>query len=680
MNTKSRYEELKAEINQHNYRYHVLDAPIVSDAEYDKLLNELKQIEAAHPDWVTPDSPTQRAGAKAADRFDKVPHPAPILSLANAFGSDDARAWFERVKKIDERVEKAKFVVEPKIDGLSVVLHYRDGLFVQGATRGDGEVGEDITLNLRTVRSIPLRIPVDEKGPKPPRNFVVRGEAFIPIKEFDELNKRLEEAGEKTYLNPRNTAAGSLRQLDPSLTASRPLTLLVYQVVAFDGGKVPTSQWEILEYLRALGFPVTDVAKRFDDIESAIAYTETWKDGRDNLPYEADGMVIKIDDLNLAAELGFVGKDPRGAIAYKFPAREVTTKLLNIEVEVGRTGVLTPKAVLEAVEINGVVVRNATLHNFDFIAEKDIRIGDRVLVKRAGEVIPYIIGPVTDARTGSEKRYAPPKKCPACGQAVEHFEGEVAWFCVNAACPAQLQRNIEHFVSRGAMDINGLGSKIVEKLIDSGAIKDVADIYTLTRESILDAVTKKDRKTEKEPPGKIADNLLAAIAESKNQSLPRVITALGIRGVGEVSARDLATHFGNLDALSKASVDDLQEIEGVGPNIAEAIVDWFARPVNKNLLKKLKTVGLWPIEQGKNERGEGKLSGLTFVVTGTLPTFSRDGVKEFIESNGGKVTDSVSKKTSYLVLGEEPGSKFEKAKSLGVKIIGEEELKKLVAK
>ena len=680
MNTKSRYEELKAEINQHNYRYHVLDAPIVSDAEYDKLLNELKQIEAAHPDWVTPDSPTQRAGAKAADRFDKVPHPAPILSLANAFGSDDARAWFERVKKIDERVEKAKFVVEPKIDGLSVVLHYRDGLFVQGATRGDGEVGEDITLNLRTVRSIPLRIPVDEKGPKPPRNFVVRGEAFIPIKEFDELNKRLEEAGEKTYLNPRNTAAGSLRQLDPSLTASRPLTLLVYQVVAFDGGKVPTSQWEILEYLRALGFPVTDVAKRFDDIESAIAYTETWKDGRDNLPYEADGMVIKIDDLNLAAELGFVGKDPRGAIAYKFPAREVTTKLLNIEVEVGRTGVLTPKAVLEAVEINGVVVRNATLHKFDFIAEKDIRIGDRVLVKRAGEVIPYIIGPVTDARTGSEKRYAPPKKCPACGQAVEHFEGEVAWFCVNAACPAQLQRNIEHFVSRGAMDINGLGSKIVEKLIDSGAVKDVADIYTLTRESILDAVTKKDRKTEKEPPGKIADNLLAAIAESKNQSLPRVITALGIRGVGEVSARDLATHFGNLDALSKASVDDLQEIEGVGPNIAEAIVDWFARPVNKNLLKKLKTVGLWPIEQGKKEKGEGKLSGLTFVVTGTLPTLTRDGVKEFIESNGGKVTDSVSKKTSYLVLGEEPGSKFEKAKSLGVKIIGEEELKKLVAK
>ena len=694
---RSRYEELKSQIGFHNYRYHVLDAPIVSDAEYDKLLNELKQIEAAHPDWVSPDSPTQRAGAKAADRFDKVRHPAPILSLANAFGGDDARAWFERVRKLDERVASAKFVVEPKIDGLSVVLHYRDGIFVQGATRGDGEVGEDITSNLRAVRSIPLKIPVSRESgignrelekrfpnieSRLPKYLVVRGEAFIPIKEFDELNKRLEEAGEKTYLNPRNTAAGSLRQLDPALTASRPLTLLVYQIIYSEGGKVPTSQWKLLEYLKALGFPVTDVAKRFNNFESAIAYTETWKDGRDKLPYEADGMVIKIDDLNLAAELGFVGKDPRGAIAFKFPAREVTTKLSNIEVEVGRTGVLTPKAVLEAVEINGVIVRNATLHNFDFIAEKDIRIGDRVLVKRAGEVIPYVIGPVVDVRTGKEKKYKPPSTCPACGQAVEHFEGEVAWFCVNAACPAQLQRNIEHFVSRGSMDINGLGFKIVEKLIDSGAIKDVADIYTLTRESILDAVTKKDRKTEKEPPGKIADNLLSAIADSKNQSLPRLITALGIRGVGEVSARDLAGHFGNLDALSKASVDDLQQIEGVGPNIAEAIVDWFARPANKNLLKKLKNVDLWPkVDVGaKGLSPQGALTGLTFVVTGTLPTLTRDGVKEFIESNGGKVTDSVSKKTSYLVLGEEPGSKFEKAKSLGVKIIGEEELRKLVGK
>jgi DNA ligase (NAD+) len=684
---RSHYKELKTEINQHNYRYHVLDAPVISDAEYDKLMNALKRIESEHADWVTPDSPTQRAGAKAADRFEKVRHPAPILSLANAFGADDARAWFERVKKLDERVASAKFVVEPKIDGLSVVLHYRDGVFVQGATRGDGEVGEDITANLRTVKSIPLHIPVDNQGPKPPRYLVVRGEAFIPVKEFEELNQRLEEAGEKTYLNPRNTAAGSLRQLDSALTASRPLTLLVYQIVYSDpgsaqglGGRVPTSQWELLEYLKSLGFPITDVAKRFDDIESAIAYTETWNTRRDELTYEADGMVIKIDDLNLAAELGFVGKDPRGATAFKFPAREVTTKLLDIRVSVGRTGVLIPNAVLEPVEINGVIVERATLHNFDYIAEKDIRVGDRVLVKRAGEVIPYVIGPVVDVRTGKERKYKPPQVCPVCEQPVEHFEGEVAWYCVNAACPAQLQRNIEHFVSRGSMDINGLGFKIVEKLIDTGSIKDVADIYTLTRESILEAVTKKDRKTEREPPGKIADNLLAAIAESKNQSLPRLITALGMHGVGEVSARDLASHFGNLDALSKASVDDLQQIEGIGPNIAEAIVDWFKRPANQKILKKLKAVGLWPIEQGKKEKGEGKLSGLTFVVTGTLPTFSRDGVKEFIESNGGKVTDSVSKKTSYLVLGAEPGSKFEKAKSLGVKIIDEDGLRKWVGK
>ena len=433
----------------------------------------------------------------------------------------------------------------------------------------------------------------------------------------------------------------------------------------------------MLQYLKSLGFPITDVAKRFDDIGSAIAYTETWNTRRDELTYEADGMVIKIDDLNLAAELGIVGKDPRGATAFKFPAREVTTKLLDIRVSVGRTGVLIPNAVLEPVEINGVIVERATLHNFDYIAEKDIRVGDRVLVKRAGEVIPYVIGPVVEVRTGKERKYKPPQVCPVCEQPVEHFEGEVAWYCVNAACPAQLQRNIEHFVSRGSMDINGLGEKIVEKLIETGAIKDVADIYTLTCELILEAVTKKDRKAEKEPPGKIADNLLAAIAELKNQSLPRLITALGMRGVGEVSARDLASHFGNLDALSKATVDDLQQIEGIGPNIAEAIVDWFARPANQKIFKKLKAVGLWPVVRTAERVEAGALAGLTFVVTGTLPTFSRDGVKEFIESNGGKVTDSVSKKTSYLVLGAEPGSKFEKAKSLGVKIIDEGELRKL---
>jgi DNA ligase (NAD+) len=683
MVTKSRYEQLKQEINFHNYRYHVLDDPVISDVEYDRLVVELRNIETEHPNWVTADSPSQRAGAIPSDKFEKVRHPRPILSLANAFGADDARAWFERIRKLDDRVEKAKFTVEPKIDGLSVVLHYRNGLFIQGATRGDGEIGEDITLNLRTVKAIPLKIPVQASTAKPPAYLVVRGEIFMHTQDFEALNQRLEEAGEKTYLNPRNTAAGSLRQLDPSITASRPLTLLLYQIIYSEGGQVPTSQWEILTYLKALGFPVTDVARRFDDIESAISYTETWDKRRDELEYEADGMVIKLDELSLAEELGTVGKDPRGAIAFKFPAREVTTSLNDIGVAVGRTGVLTPYAILEPVEVGGVVVERATLHNFDYIAEKDIRPGDRVLVKRAGEVIPYVIGPVTDVRTGKERPYKPPKTCPACGQPVEHFEGEVAWYCVNAACPAQLVRNVEHFVSKGAMDINGMGIKIVEKLIETGAIKDVADIYSLNREDILEAVTKKDRKTDKEPPGKIAENLLDAIEVSKGQPLSRLITALGMRGVGEVSARDLAVHFSTLDNLAKATVDDLQEVEGVGPNIAEAIVDWFCRERNRKVLAKLKKAAVWPVG-GQSAMGSEQLSdalaGMTFVITGTLPTFSRDQAKEFIESHGGKVTDSVSKKTSYLLLGESPGSKLEKAITLGVPILEESDLEKLIGK
>ena len=603
----SQYEELKAQVNAHNYRYHVQDAPIISDLEYDRLLNELKRIEADHPDWITSDSPTQRAGARPADRFEKIRHPASILSLANAFGADDARAWLERVKKIDDRVEKAKFVVEPKIDGLSVVLHYRDGLFVQGATRGDGEIGEDITSNLRTIRAIPLRIPVNSGQSSVisvPKYLVVRGEAFIPNKDFDELNRKLEEAGEKTYLNPRNTAAGSLRQLDPQLTASRPLTLLVYQIVYSEGGKVPTSQWEILEYLKALGFPVTDVAKRFDDLNSAIAYTETWNEGRDKLSYEADGMVIKIDDLNLAADLGFTGKDPRGAIAFKFPAREVTTTLNDIGVAVGRTGVLTPYAMLEPVEIGGVVVERATLHNFDFIAEKDIRVGDRVLIKRAGEVIPYVIGPVVDARSGKEKTYKPPTKCPACGQAVEHFEGEVAWYCVNAACPAQLLRNIEHFVSRGAMDIEGLGTELVKILVESNLVGDVADLFTLTIKdlSVINEELNRRRREKNPPkspvktsakkaPDKRPEKLFNAISEAKNQPLSRLIIGLGIHGVGEVMAGDLSRTFGDLSALSKASVDELRQIEGVGPNIAR-IHRGLVRPACKSeVIKETQSCG-----------------------------------------------------------------------------------------
>ncbi|HQP07450.1 MAG TPA: NAD-dependent DNA ligase LigA [Anaerolineaceae bacterium] len=652
--------KLKEQIHFHNYRYHVLDAPIISDAEYDKMTIRLREIEAQHPEWVTPDSPSRRMTGQVADKFTKVQHPGAILSLANAFNVEDVRTWYERILKLDSRVVNSGFVLEPKIDGLSVVLHYWDGAFILGATRGDGEIGEDITANLRTVKAVPLRIPVGDEGGTAPAYLAVRGEAFINIKDFETLNQRLEEAGEKTYLNPRNTAAGSLRQLDPAITARRPLTLLVYQMVAIEGAASPVTQWELLANLRRLGFPVTPDAELYPDLESMMKACERWLQERDRFPFEVDGVVIKLNDLRLAEELGVAGKDPRGAIALKFPAREVTTKLLNIGVNVGRTGVLTPYAMLEPVEVGGVVVKQATLHNFDYIAEKDIRIGDRVLLKRAGDVIPYVIGPVVDARSGSELAFTPPKICPACGQEVEHYEGEVAWYCVNAACPAQLIRNLEHFVSRGAMDIVGLGIKIVEQLVEAGLVHDVADIYRLKKDDLL--------KLEGFA-GKKAENLLDAIAASRTRPLARLITALGIRGVGEVMAADLAVAYQDMDHLGKATPLELQMINGVGPNIAMAIVDWFSRPANQTILQKLKQSGVWPVNPAPASAAEGKLSGLTFVVTGTLPDFSRDGIKEWIQARGGKVTDSVSKNTSYLVAGESAGSKLDRARTLGIPIL-----------
>jgi DNA ligase (NAD+) len=681
-----RIETLRREINFHDYRYHVLDDPLISDAEYDQLMLDLRQLETEHPELVTPDSPTQRAGAAPLAKFTKVHHPAPILSLASAFDANGVRAWYERISRLDGRVRSAEFVVEPKIDGLTIVLHYQQGRFVQGATRGNGEIGEEITANLRTIRALPLMLPASPNGPRPPASLVVRGEAFMTIQDFKKLHQRLEEAGEKTYLNPRNTAAGSLRQLDPSLTASRPLTLYIYSIVAGEGagastgigvapeeeqpGPLPASQWETIEYLRSLGFPVPE-AKRVNSLEEAILAAEDLAARRDDLHYEADGAVIKINDLALAAELGFVGRDPRGAVAYKFPAREVTTQLHEIRANVGRTGVLTPYAVLEPVNIGGVIVRQATLHNFDYIKEKDIRPGDRVLVKRAGDVIPYVIGPVHAARTGEEQPYVPPEVCPACGQAVENLPGEVAWYCVNVACPAQLVRNLEHFVSRGAMDIVGLGIRIVELLVSVGLVKDVADLYYLEKEQLLELEGFAEKK---------AENLIASIDDSRKRPLSRLINALGIRGVGEVMASDLARHYPDLDALTNTTFQELQQIPGVGPNIAQAIVDWFARPANRQVLEKLRTAGVWP-QVEKPARGEAApqpFSGLTFVVTGALEGFTREEVREFIQSLGGKVSDSVSKKTSYVVAGESPGSKLDKARTLGVAVIDEQGLRDLV--
>jgi DNA ligase (NAD+) len=665
---KRKLEGLKREINFHNYRYYVLNDPVISDYEYDQLMLELRNIEASHPEWITADSPSQRAGGTPAEGFVKVNHPTSILSLANAFDANDVRAWYKRILKLDERVSQASYVVEPKFDGLTVVLHYQDGEFVLGATRGDGEVGEDITQNLRTVKSIPLSIPLTSDGPQPPSYIVVRGEVFITKSDFERLNARLEQAGEKTYLNPRNTAAGSLRQLDPKLTASRPLRLFTYSIVLSDGF-VPKTQWETLKYLRDLGFPVTHYVEFCQDLEEAIAVCESWVDKRDNLPFEIDGMVIKINDLEIAADLGVVGKDPRGAIAFKFPAQEVTTKLIDIGVNVGRTGVLTPYAVLEPVNIGGVIVKQATLHNYDYIMDKDIRIGDRVRVKRAGDVIPYIIGPIIAARTGEEKPHKPPDVCPVCHEPVEIVPGEVAVYCVNSACPAQLIRNIEHFVSRGAMDIVGMGIKIVEQLVQAGLIHDVADLYYLTKEDLMNLEGFADKK---------ADNILAAIENSKKQPLSRLINALGIRGVGEVMAADLARNFYDLDELAHTSRDELEQIEGVGPNIAQAIVDWFQRPANQKVIDKLKEAGVWPQGEELNLVSvldiQQNLSGLTFVITGTLPSMTRNQAKEYIQSRGGKVTTSISKKTNYLIVGTDPGSKYTKAQELGIPIIDESEL------
>ena len=669
MDTSSERDELKKlqnELNYHNYRYHVLDDPIISDYEYDKLMKRLHDLESKYPDLITPESPTQRSGAKPFDKFQKVIHPAPILSLANAFNKQDLAAWYDRIRKIDPRVETSGFVMEPKIDGLTVVLHYENGIFVQGATRGDGIEGEDVTANLRTIRSLPLKIPVTQTDVKIPARLVVRGEVFIRIKDFLDLNQKLVEAGEKTYQNPRNTAAGSLRQLDPAITRGRPLNLLTYAIVD-SSEPTPQSQWETLNFLRAAGFPVSELSTYKKNFTEVLSDVDDWMAKRDSIPFEVDGVVIKLNDLSVAASLGFVGKDPRSAIALKYPAREVSTILRDIGVNVGRTGVLTPFAILEPVELGGVTVKQATLHNFDFIAEKDIRINDRVLIKRAGDVIPYVIGPITGARTGNEIEFKVPTVCPSCGQKVENLPGEVAYYCVNASCPAQLVRNIEHFVSRGAMDIEGLGIKIVEQLVESGLVKDVADLYLLTKDDLL--------KLEGFG-GKKAENLLSSIQLSRTQPLNRFITALGIRGVGEVAANELANNFKNLDNLMSASLDDLQQINGIGPNIALSIRDWFERSANQELLIKFRQIGIWP--QMLPIKASGKLAGLTIVITGTLPTLSREVAKSIIEKNGGKVTDNVSKNTNYLLLGDNPGSKFEKARQLNIPVIGEKELLDLI--
>jgi len=671
-----RVEQLRRLINYHNYRYYVLAQPEISDEEYDLLFRELQQLEQQYPELITPDSPTQRVGAPPAEGFAKVQHPKPMLSLGNVTSPEELWAWRERVMKLLPEGTQVSYVVEPKIDGLTVVLHYENGIFTLGATRGDGYVGEDITNNLRTIRSLPLHIPLTPDGPPAPTRLVVRGEAYISKKEFERFRKEQEKLGHK-FTSPRNTAAGALRNLDPKVAASRPLDVYLYQIVVIEGAESPpTTQWDALHYLRDLGFPVALTwCRKFEDSEfkALVDYCVNWVNEKDRLPFEVDGLVIKINELALHDVLGFVGREPRWAVAYKYPAAQAITRLLDIVVEVGRTGVLTPRAVLEPVFLAGATIRSATLHNEDYIIEKDIRIGDMVIVQRAGEVIPQVVGPVKELRTGNEKIWRMPKTCPSCGEPVVRYPGEVAYYCENTACPAQLVRRVEYFASRPAMDIEGFGPKQAKLFCDKGFIKEIADIYTLKehREELLALEGYGEKKV---------NNLLNAIEASKQRPATRVLTAIGIRFVGPITAQLLLKHFRSIEALAQASEEDLAAIEGVGPRIAQSVRAWFSHPANQRTIERLKSYGLQMAlpEEEKSESEDLPLAGMTFVITGTLPSWTREEAKEIIQRYGGKVTNSVSRRTTYLLVGENPGSKLQKARELGIPTITEEELRAMI--
>lgn len=675
----ARAAALRRALNYYAYRYFVMDDPVVSDAEYDTLLNELARLEAAHPELSAPDSPTRRVGGAIADRFVKVRHPQPMLSLSNAFEIAELRAWRDRLLRLlpENTAAGLAYVVEPKIDGLTVVLHYEEGRFVLGATRGDGSEGEDITANLRTVRGLPLMIPVDTAGVEPaPGRLVVRGEAYVTVADFERFNAQQEAQEGRTYANPRNFAAGSLRQLDAGITAGRPLRLWAYQVVAIENGPALATQWEALDYLRQLGFPVVALGattRLFDDFEQLVDYVVAFENLRQTLPYETDGLVIKVNHLALHEELGAVGKEPRWATAYKYPAREAVTRLLDIAVNVGRTGTINPYAVLEPVAVGGVIVRNATLHNADYITDRDIRIGDYVAVKRAGEVIPQVLRPLVELRTGTEQVWTIPTHCPVCGEPIQRAPDEVAYYCVNSACPAQLVRGIEHFVSRGAMDIEGFGIRQAELFVQLGLVRSLAGIYYLHEheETLLGLEGFGDKRVQ---------NLLSAIEASKERPFVRLLTALGIRGVGSVVAATLAGHFGSIDALMGARAEDFEQISGIGPVLAANVVDWFSHEPNRQVVERLRAAGvtLAVPAAAVTTAAAQPLMGLTFVITGTLPGMSREEAKTLIESHGGKVTDTVSKKTSYLLRGENPGSKVDKAARLGVAEIDQAGLLALV--
>ncbi len=656
-----RVDRVRREIGRHDYNYYVLDTPVISDAQYDALMDELRKLEAAHPELISPESPTQRVAGQPAEGFVKVAHPAPILSLDKAASGEQIRAWWERVSKlVPPSAPPFAWVVEPKLDGLTVVLRYDGGLFVQGATRGDGAVGEDVTTNLRTVRTLPLRVPVADDGPEPPQRLVVRGEAIMYVDDFEQMNRRQAEAGDRLFANPRNAAAGALRQLDPRVTASRPISLLCYSIVEASED-VPSTQWERLHYLKALGFPIAEHIARFEDLGGVVDYCEGWVARRDTAPYELDGLVVKVDDLATREALGVVGRAPRGAIAFKFPGREATTKVLDISVNVGRTGALTPYAVLDPVHLGGVTIGKATLHNFEDVQRKDIRIGDTVVVRRAGDVIPYVVGPVIAARTGEERPYELPVRCPSCGEPVVSSEEEVAVTCINIACPEQRVRRVGHFAA--VMDVEGMGERTAALFVERGLIKDGADLYTLDREDLLALGGFAETSV---------DNLLAAIEATKGRPLGQVIGALGIHGVGWTVAQLLAQHYRSIDDLAVAKPEDIEAIPGLGPHTAEAIEQWFDNERNREFLGKLRRAGVKFDQAMPAAAAEGALTGLTFVITGTLSR-SRDEMTRLIEAQGGKVSGSVSRKTDYLVVGTSPGgSEFRKAQQLDVPVVDED--------
>ena len=663
--TEQRIQQLREEIDGHNYRYYVLDDPVVSDAHYDDLMKQLRELEAEYPELVTPDSPTQRVGAVPLEGFAEVEHPSPMLSLANAFDMDQLRAWHRRAQDL---LEGAGFdmVCELKIDGLAVALTYEDGRLARGATRGDGLHGEDVTSNLRTIKSIPLLV----RGNGIPRRFEVRGEVYFPKSGFQKLNEERVAQGEAPYANPRNTAAGSLRQLDPRITASRPLDIFVYSLGYAEGGAVPDSHWAILEYLKELGFktnPANAVCSTLEDVES---YYRDWLEKKESLDYGVDGAVVKIDPLSYQRHLGNVGREPRWAIAYKFPATQEITRLLDIRVNVGRTGSLNPYAVLEPVNVGGATVKMATLHNEDDIRRKDIRVNDWVVVERAGEVIPQVVSPIVSRRNGEEREFEMPQNCPVCGTPTARPEGEAMTYCFNTACPAQFARLFMHFVSRGAMDIEGMGERLALVVIDAGLVNDVGDLYSITREQLLSL----ERMGEKS-----ADNLMRSIELSKERPLPNIIYALGIRHVGFETADALVRHFGSMDGIAQASEEKLTSVPGIGPKVAQSIAAHFVQESSKAVVQKLCEAGVQLETDATAQDVSGlTLAGLQMVVTGRLDSMSRSQAEDRIKELGGSVGSSVSKKTKYLVVGEDPGSKLEQAQKLGTQILDEAQFLKLL--